>query len=158
MAQDYYSILGVSKTASQDEIKAAYRKLALKYHPDRNPDNKEAEEKFKEAAQAYEVLSDAQKRSQYDQLGHAGFEQRMAGGGGHQDMNMDDIFEHFGDIFETMFGGGMPGSQKRKPRKAAPEPKRGHDLYKDIEITLEESYLGTKKRNQLLPFLCMRYM
>lgn len=144
MAQDYYSILGVSKTAPQDEIKAAYRKLALKYHPDRNPGNKEAEEKFKEAAQAYEVLSDAQKRAQYDQLGHAGFEQRMAGGG-HHDMNMDDIFEHFGDIFESMFGGGMPGGQKRKPRKAAPEPKRGHDLYKDIEITLEESYLGTKK-------------
>src|SRR5579859_1320281 len=113
MSKDYYSILGVSKTANTDEIKAAYRKLALKYHPDRNPDNKEAEEKFKEAAQAYEVLSDADKRRQYDQLGHAGFEQMGAGGTPH-DMNMDDIFEHFGDIFGTMFGGNMGGKKRQK--------------------------------------------
>jgi len=142
MSKDYYSILGVSKTANTDEIKAAYRKLALKYHPDRNPDNKEAEEKFKEAAQAYEVLSDADKRRQYDQLGHAGFEQMGAGGTPH-DMNMDDIFEHFGDIFGTMFGGNMGGGKKRK--RTGPEPKRGHDLFKEIEISLKESYLGTKK-------------
>ncbi len=143
MSKDYYSILGVSKTASQEEIKAAYRKLALKYHPDRNPDNKEAEEKFKEAAQAYEVLSDEQKRKQYDQFGHEGFERMGSGGGAPHDMNMEDIFEHFGDIFGTMFGGGAPGGRRRK--KTGPEPKRGHDLFKEINITLKESYLGTKK-------------
>lgn len=143
MARDYYDILGVSKNASQEDIKAAYRKLALKYHPDRNPGNKEAEDKFKEAAQAYEILSDAQKRKQYDQLGHAGFENMGTGGTPH-DMNMEDIFEHFGDIFGTMFGGGMGGGKKRQ-KKAGLEPKRGHDLFKEVAITLKESYLGTKK-------------
>src|SRR5210317_578881 len=100
--RDYYEVLGVSKGASESEIKKAYRKLALKYHPDKNPDNAEAEDKFKEAAEAYEVLSDPEKKSRYDQFGHAGMGGAGFGGGG---MNMDDIFSQFGDIFGGAFGG-----------------------------------------------------
>lgn len=137
--RDYYEILGVQKTASADEIKAAYRKLALKYHPDRNPDNKQSEEKFKEAAEAYEVLSDQQKRSQYDQFGHAGM--GGMGGFGTGGMSMDDIFESFGDIFGSMFSGGS----HRRSHKTGLEPKHGHDLAQNITISLKESYLGTKQ-------------
>src|SRR3954465_5379520 len=95
--RDYYEILGVDRNASEDDIKKAYRKLAIKYHPDKNPDNKQAEEKFKEAAEAYEVLSDSSKRQRYDQFGHGGVGGKGGYGGG--GMNMDDIFSHFGDIF-----------------------------------------------------------
>ena len=140
---DYYKILGVSQSASTDEIKTAYRKLAMKYHPDRNPDNKNAEEKFKEATEAYEVLSDSQKRTQYDQFGHAGMNSGMGGGAGYGhpgSMNMDDIFENFGDIFGSMFGGGA-----KKSRKKGPQPQAGLSLTKEIEITLQEAFLGTKK-------------
>jgi molecular chaperone DnaJ len=138
---DYYKVLGVDKSASTDEIKVAYRKLAMKYHPDRNPDNKDAEEKFKEATQAYEVLGDTQKRSQYDQFGHADFANAGMGGHGHTgSMNMDDIFENFGDIFGSMFGGGA-----KRNRKKGPQPQAGLSLTKDIEITLQEAFLGTKK-------------
>lgn len=146
--RDFYTVLGVSKTASDEEIKAAYRKLAMKYHPDRNPDNKEAEEKFKEAAEAYEVLSDKQKRAQYDQFGHAG---NTAGGmgGGPGGMNMDDIFEHFGDIFGSMFTGG----QQRRTRKSGPEPKNGHDLAQDVSLSLKEAYLGTKQEISYYHFI-----
>ncbi len=140
--RDYYEILGIGRDASADAIKAAYRKLALKYHPDRNPNNKEAEEKFKEAAEAYEVLSDAQKRKMYDQFGHAGAQGGMGGGFHGHDMSMDDIFENFGDIFGSMFGG---GSQKKTKRRSGPEPKRGHDLYKEMDISLKEAFLGTKR-------------
>lgn len=139
--RDFYEVLGVPKTATTEEIKASYRKLAMKYHPDRNPGNKEAEEKFKEAAEAYEVLSDAQKRKTYDQFGHAGM--NAGAGGGHygqHGMNMDDIFANFGDIFGDMFG-----DQRRARKKTGPEPRRGHDLYKDINVTLKESYTGTKQ-------------
>jgi molecular chaperone DnaJ len=141
--KDFYQILGVTKTASEADIKAAYRKLAMKYHPDRNPDNKEAEEKFKEAAQAYEVLSDAEKRKRYDQFGEAGVS-GMGGHGGHgaQDINMEDIFSNFGDIFETMFGGQAGGG--RKSKKSGPIAKRGHDLYKEVQISLKDAFLGTK--------------
>ncbi len=135
--KDFYKVLGVEKNATVDEIKKAYRKLAMQYHPDRNPGNKEAEEKFKEATEAYEVLSDDQKRQRYDQFGHSGPE--MGGFGGHA--NMNDIFDQFGDIFGDIFGGG--GQRKRK--KGTPSPKQGHDLAKEINITLEEAFNRTKK-------------
>lgn len=138
--KDYYQILGVAKTASADEIKSAYRKLALKYHPDRNPDNKEAEDKFKEAAEAYEVLSDVDKRRTYDQFGHDGVN-NMGGHGAHGGMNMDDIFESFGDIFGNVFG----QQQQRRARRTGPQARRGHDLAKEVSITLKESFLGVKK-------------
>lgn len=135
--RDYYEILGVNKNSNQEEIKKAYRKLALKYHPDRNPDNKEAENKFKEAAEAYEVLSDAAKRKTYDQFGHSGMSQ---GAGGYSDIN--DIFEQFGDIFGDIFG----GSQRRaKKAKTGPVAQQGHDLSGQVKITLKEAYLGCKK-------------
>ena len=104
--RDYYEILGVSKTATADEIKKAYRQKAIQYHPDKNPGDKASEEKFKEAAEAYEVLSDQQKRQRYDQFGHAGVGSSAAGGGfGGGGMSMEDIFAHFGDIFGGHFGG-----------------------------------------------------
>src|SRR3954468_3177199 len=106
--RDYYEILGVAKTASDEDIKKAYRKLAIKFHPDKNPDDKVAEEKFKEAAEAYEVLSNSEKRQRYDQFGHAGVGSSAAGGNGgygSSGMNMDDIFNQFGDIFGGAFGG-----------------------------------------------------
>lgn len=138
--RDYYEILGVTKSASADEIKKSYRKLALQYHPDRNPDNKEAEEKFKEAAEAYEVLSNSDKRARYDQYGHAG----MHGGSDfHQNMNMDDIFENFGDIFENIFGGGQ--GRARNKRSGSPAAQRGHDLSQELSISLKEAFLGCKK-------------
>ena len=116
--RDYYEVLGVSKTSSDDEIKKAYRKLAKKYHPDMNPGDKEAEVKFKEASEAYAVLSDPDKRRQYDQFGHAAFEGGGAGAGGFDfsGMDMGDIF---GDIFGDMFGGGTRGRQSNGPMKGA---------------------------------------
>src|SRR6188768_3480922 len=107
MKRDYYEILGVSKSASQDEIKKAYRKVAMQYHPDRNPGDKPSEEKFKEAAEAYEILSDPDKKAQYDRFGHSAFAPGRGGGGfSGGGMNMDDIFSQFGDIFgeESPFG------------------------------------------------------
>ncbi len=140
---DYYAILGVPRTATADAIKTAYRKLALKYHPDRNPNNKEAENRFKEAAQAYEVLSDERKRQHYDQFGQAGVDGMNAGSHGHHGMNMDDIFSNFGDIFGDIFGTQQGGKRGRK--KAGPTPERGHDLFKDITVTLKDAYLGYKQ-------------
>lgn len=139
--QDFYQILGVSRSASTEDIKAAYRKLAMKYHPDRNPDNKEAEEKFKTAAHAYEVLSDTQKRQQYDQFGTTDFTSNSGGHahGNHANMNMEDIFENFGDIFGSIFG-----QQRSKKRNPGPEPKKGHDLAKEIEISLHDAFVGIK--------------
>ncbi|GLG84404.1 MULTISPECIES: molecular chaperone DnaJ [Acinetobacter] len=134
--RDYYEVLGVSKTASDDEIKKAYRKLAMKYHPDRNPDNAEAEEKFKEASEAYEVLSDSEKRSMYDRMGHNAFEGGFGGGGGgFGGFSAEDIFSQFGDIFGGAFGGG--GRQQRQ--------RRGSDLRYVMELTLEEAVKGVKK-------------
>jgi len=144
--RDYYEILGVSKSASADEIKKSYRKLALKYHPDRNPDNKQAEDNFKEAAQAYEVLSNTQKRQKYDQYGHAG----MQGGTDyHSYQDMSDIFDNFGDIFGSIFGGGR-GQQHQKSGLA---PQRGHDLSQPLIISLKESYIGCQKEIRLYHYI-----
>jgi molecular chaperone DnaJ len=148
--RDYYEILGVSKTAPADEIKKAYRKLALQFHPDRNPDNKEAENKFKEAAEAYEVLSDVEKRKRYDQFGHQG----MHGGADfHQNQDINDIFENFGDIFENLFGtGGGAGFNKKRSTKGEPAPQRGHDLSQKLSISLKEALLGCKKELKIYHF------
>jgi molecular chaperone DnaJ len=142
--RDYYEILGVTKTATPEEIKKAYRKVAIQFHPDKNPDNKEAEEKFKEAAEAYEVLSDADKRAKYDRFGHS---RGSSGGysGGHE-MNMDDIFSQFGDIFggggspfESFFGGGGGTRNGRRQRK-------GSNLRIKLKLTLDEIANGVEKK------------
>jgi len=137
--RDYYEVLGLSKGASEAEIKKAYRKMALKYHPDKNPDDKEAEEKFKEAAEAYEVLSNADKKARYDQFGHAG----MGGGGGFGGgMNMDDIFSQFGDIFGGAFGGGGSfGGSRGGSRRV-----RGTNLRVKMKLTLQEVADGVTKK------------
>lgn len=136
--RDYYEVLGVSKNADEGEIKKAYRKLAIKYHPDKNPGDSEAEEKFKEAAEAYEVLSNAEKKAQYDRFGHAGMGQGGFGGGG---MNMDDIFSQFGDIFGGAFGGSFGGSRGGGSRVV-----RGTNLRVKMKLTLEEIAEGVKKK------------
>lgn len=142
MAQrDYYEILGVPRDADPDVIKKAYRKLAMQFHPDKNPGNKEAEEKFKEAAGAYEVLSDPQKRAQYDRFGHSAFSGGRGGGAGFQDV--DDIFSHFGDIFGDFFGGGMGGGARQ--RRSRNEPRRGADLRYVTEISLKDVVFGLEK-------------
>ena len=139
--KDYYEVLGVAKTASNAEIKSAYRKLAMKHHPDRNPNNKESEEKFKEASRAYEILSDADKRRKYDQFGHSGVDGMGMGSGG-QDINLNDIFSNFGDIFGDMFGF---GGQQSHRRPSGPTPRSGHSLRQDQQVSLKESFTGTKK-------------
>jgi len=142
--RDYYEILNVSKAATSDEIKKAYRKVAMKYHPDRNPDDKSAEDKFKEAAEAYSVLSDPDKKSRYDQFGHAGVNQGATGAGFHG-MDINDIFSSFGDIFGgggggfgDIFGGGRSRNRRNSNHGAS-------NLKITIPLTLEEIYLGTKK-------------
>ena len=145
--RDYYEVLGVSKTASDAEIKSAYKKMAIKYHPDRNPGDKEAEEKFKEAAEAYDVLRDPDKRARYDQFGHAGL--NGAGGfGGGASMNMEDIFSMFGDIFgghgfgEAFSGfGGFGGGGGRGKQQY-----RGADLRLKVKVSLNEVATGTTKK------------
>src|SRR5437016_8131334 len=139
--RDYYEVLGVGRTASEDEVKRAYRKLAVKYHPDKNPDDPHAEEKFKELGEAYDVLIDAEKRAAYDRFGHAAFSQGIGRGGG-----FHDPFEIFrevfgggggGGIFETFFGGGAPTDRQGR--------QRGSDLRYDMQITLEEAAFGVDK-------------
>ncbi len=137
--QDYYEVLGLSKGATAAEIKKAYRKQALKYHPDKNPDDKEAEEKFKLAAEAYEVLSDPDKKARYDQFGHQAFE--GAGGFGGGGMNMDDIFSQFGDIFGGAFGGGFSGFGGSRQRVV-----KGSNLRIRVKLTLEEIANGVEKK------------
>ncbi len=136
--RDYYEILGISKNADEAEIKKAYRKMALKYHPDKNPGDSEAEEKFKEAAEAYEVLSNSEKRAQYDRFGHAGMGQGGFGGG----MNMDDIFSQFGDIFGNAFGGGGSFGGSRGGSRVV----KGTNLRVKMKLTLEEIATGVKKK------------
>ncbi len=144
--RDFYEVLGVAKDADADTIKKAYRKLAMQYHPDRNPGDKSAEDKFKEAAGAYEVLSDADKRAKYDRFGHDAFNGRGGfGGGGTGFTDVEDIFSHFGDIFGDFFGGGMSGGQRQRSRKSRGEPRRGSDLRYLSEVTLAEVITGLEK-------------
>ena len=140
--QDYYEILGVSKSATGAEIKKAYRKMAIKYHPDKNPDDTSAEEKFKLCAEAYEVLSDDNKKARYDQYGHAAFEGPQGGGHGGfgGGMDMDDIFSQFGDIFGGAFGGGGRGRGQRQARV------KGSNLRIRVKLTLEEIANGVEKK------------
>ena len=135
--RDYYEVLGVPRTATADEIKKAYRKKAVQFHPDKNPGNKEAEDKFKEATDAYSVLSDVDARAKYDQYGHAAFEQGGGGGGFHADFSgFEDIF---GDVFSNFFGGaGASGGRRSKGRA-------GNDLRYDMEVTFEEAAFGCEK-------------
>lgn len=137
--RDFYEVLGVARTATERDIAAAYRKMALKYHPDRNPGDPDAAEKFKEAAEAYEILNDAEKRAMYDQYGHAGID-RM--GGGPQFHDVGDIFEAFGDIFGDIFGGGRSRGRGRRNR-------RGEDIRADVTLDLEEAARGASKTIEL---------
>eukprot|EP01156_Anaeramoeba_ignava_P020195 Anaeramoba_ignava/c14069_g1_i1.p1 GENE.c14069_g1_i1~~c14069_g1_i1.p1 ORF type:complete len:384 (-),score=23.30 c14069_g1_i1:564-1715(-) len=142
--RDYYEILGVSKGASKEEIKKAYRKMAIKYHPDKNPDDAEAEAKFKEAAEAYEVLSNDEKRQRYDQFGHDGL-RGSAGFGGGGGMSMEDIFSSFGDIFGDAFGfggfGGFGGS-----RRGSRRVNKGSNIRVRVSLTLKEMVTGVEKK------------
>jgi molecular chaperone DnaJ len=144
--RDYYEILDVPKDASEGDIKKAYRKMALKYHPDKNPDDAEAENKFKEAAEAYEILSDADKRSKYDRFGHDGLKGMPGGGFG---MSMDDIFSNFGDIFGDAFGGAFGdafGFGGTRTRGAQRRVNRGSNLRVKVKLTLEEISKGVEKK------------
>lgn len=141
MKKDFYEVLGISKGADASEIKKAYRKAAIKYHPDKNPGDKEAEENFKLAAEAYEVLSDPQKKAKYDQYGHQAFDGAGGYGGGHGGMNMDDIFSQFGDIFGGGFSGGFGGGRSSGPRRT-----KGSNLRIKVKLTLEEIANGVEKK------------
>jgi len=135
--RDFYEILGVAKTASEEDIKKSYRKLAMKYHPDRNPDNKESEEKFKEVKEAYEMLTNPEKREAYDRYGHAGVDPNMGGGGGGFGGGAGGFGDAFGDIFGDIFGGGAG-----RGRSSGPQVYRGGDLRYNLEITLEQAAAG----------------
>lgn len=147
--RDYYEVLGVSKSASEAELKKAYRKKAIQFHPDKNPGDKEAEENFKEAAEAYEVLSNAEKRQRYDQFGHAGMGGASGGGFG-GGMNMEDIFSHFGDIFggSSFFGGGFGGGGGRSQRV-----NRGSNLRVKVKLTLKEIAEGVEKKIKVKKYI-----
>ena len=143
--KDYYEILGVSREASQEEIKKAYRKLARKYHPDVNPEDEKAEEKFKEIQEAYEVLGDEEKRTRYDRFGHAGVDEEAYQQGGFGGHGFEDFggFGGFEDIFDAFFGGGFSGGGRRQ------RPRRGSDLLYRLELEFEEAVFGTEKEAQI---------
>ena len=150
--RDYYEVLGLKKGASDDEIKKAFRKMAMKYHPDKNPGDKEAEEKFKEINEAYSVLSDPDKKSKYDRFGFAGVDPNAGFGGGGSGFGgfggaggFEDIF----DMFGGMFGGGFGGGQQRRNNG----PKKGRDLQKAITITFEEAAFGCKKELEINKYM-----
>ena len=147
--RDFYEILGVSKSSSADEIKKAYRKVAMQFHPDRNPGDKAAEEKFKEAAEAYEILSDTDKKAKYDRFGHQAFGPGTAGGGGYGGggMDMNDIFSQFGDVFgDDMFGGFFGGGQSRSRGGAKARGQRGSNLRIKLKMNYEEIANGVNKQ------------
>ena len=152
--RDYYDVLGVSKTASDEEIKKAYRKKAIQYHPDKNPGDKEAEEKFKEAAEAYEILSDKNKRQRYDQFGHAGVGGAFGGYGG--GMSMDDIFAHFGDIFGGHFGGGFSGFGNFGGGGGRRHVNRGSDLRVKVKLNLKEIAGGCEKKIKVKKYVACK--
>ncbi len=150
--RDYYEVLGVSEDASEGEIKKAYRKMAMKYHPDRNTDDPEAEEKFKAASEAYEVLGDSEKRKRYDQFGHQGVNGGSGfggrGAGGFEDMGFEDIFSRFSDIFGSEFGGA--GRRSRSKRSTG---QQGSDMKLRIELSLEEIAFGTEKKLKVKKYI-----
>ncbi|MCD8265396.1 MAG: molecular chaperone DnaJ [Tannerellaceae bacterium] len=153
--RDYYEVLGVERNASADEIKKAYRKKAIQFHPDKNPGDTEAEEKFKEAAEAYDVLSDQQKRQRYDQFGHAGVGGASQGGGFGGGMSMEDIFSQFGDIFGGHFGGfggfsGFGGSSRGR------RVNRGSDLRVKVKLTLKEIATGVEKKIKVKKYIACK--
>lgn len=148
--RDYYEILGINRNADELEIKKAYRKMAIKFHPDKNPDNKEAEEKFKEAAEAYEVLSNAEKRQRYDRYGHQSVGGQSGGGFGGGGMSMDDIFSHFGDIFG---GGGFSGGFSDGGGRSGRNVQRGTNLRIKVKLTLEEIANGVEKKIKVNKFV-----
>jgi molecular chaperone DnaJ len=139
--RDYYEVLGVDKNASPEEIKTSFKKIAIKYHPDRNPNDSTAEQKFKEGKEAYDVLSDPDKKARYDQFGHAGVGGAAGGGYGGAGVNMDDIFSHFGDIFGSAFGGSSGFSSGSRGRR-----NKGSNLRIKVKLTLEEISRGTEKK------------
>ncbi|MCC7050556.1 MAG: molecular chaperone DnaJ [Bacteroidia bacterium] len=149
--RDYYEILGVAKNANAEEIKKAYRKMAIKYHPDKNPGDKAAEENFKEAAEAYEVLSNADKKTRYDQFGHAGMGGAGGFGGGGHGMNMDDIFSQFSDIFGGGFSGGFGGGNTSS--RGGRRVNRGTNLRIKVKLTLEEIATGVEKKIKVNKFV-----
>lgn len=150
--RDFYDVLGVAKNADADTIKKAYRKKALEYHPDRNPGDKTAEDKFKEAAEAYEILSNADKKARYDRYGHAGVDPNMGAGGfrgGQGGMTMEDIFSQFGDIFGGGGGGGSPFDEFFRGQRSGggrPQGQRGSNLRIKVKLTLEEIATGVHKK------------
>ena len=153
--RDYYEVLGISKDATADEIKKAYRQKAIQFHPDRNPGDKDAEEKFKEAAEAYDVLSNEEKRQRYDRLGHAGVGSSAASGGfGGGGMSMEDIFSQFGDLFGGHFGGfGGFGSSSSRSRAV----QRGSDLRVRVKLTLKEIATGVEKKIKVKKYVPCSY-
>ncbi len=147
--RDFYEILEIQRNASKEEIKKAYRKQAIRFHPDKNQGNKEAEEKFKEAAEAYEILSDADKRARYDQYGHAGVGGASGGGGFGQGMTVDDIFEHFGDIFGGFGFGGGGGSSRRAGRRVI----KGSNIRVKVKLNLQEIAQGVEKKMKVQKYI-----